>query len=249
MRTILLFILFITFFACGQEKHNIEQDSTAVAISKDSVTHSSIIVYQTNRNEHPFTKSPIFIYFPDNKIYIDSIKPYFRYQNIENLETLCTKIQNDYIDSLPTAVFSNKLFIRTSKPGTIQLSEYQFLIGNLKTTESMPDILVLMDYTEAWGRELFLLSLNEDHTIKDIDFFCSKQGDGGDYYITIIKRKNNFNYKFITEHGYQTFTEPFDTNTFNKKIGNFKINNSGTFERQIIKIDSNIVQITKSDNQ
>lgn len=244
MRT--LYILFFALLISCEYKSNKNESDNNDTISNTKTSEYSNTVERKRllEDEHPFTKNPVVIKLA-SKIYVDSLKPYFMFKDIKKLDKICEMLTNEESDSLCTVIFPSRDFKVKFKKDTVHLSHYQFLIGNLKTSENQVNILVFMNYVEDWGRELFIASISKENEILDIEFLCSNQGDGGDFYDTEIKDKGNFNYTLITKHGYHPFSEPIDTFTYTKTVRRVNINNDGSFKNQLVSIDSNIVELVR----
>ena len=248
MRYNLAYILFILFLlSCGQirqEKRLVETNKPTV----DTIEKSDSVVKQDetsyiskDMDDHPYTENPIKVYLKNNKIYYDSISPYFVYNDIENLDELCSRLNE--LDSLPTVVFPSKAISIQNSTDTLFLSDFQFLVGNLKMPQESPKIIAFVDYLEDFGRSLLMVSIDEGPNVIDAEVLCSSMGDGGDFYRTEIEKVNDLQYNFITNNGYQTFTDPIDTIKYHKISGEIKINSDGTFTKQIIETDSNLIEL------
>lgn len=227
----------------NNHEHTITESVEAVSIPKDSTVSPT---YQTDVDETPFTANPHIIRLTNNLLYIDSLKPYFKYPDVERLDLLCKRVKKYYLDSLCTVIFSNNKIQLKDKSTPFHLGEYQFIMGNLKKMPGQPDVLIFLDYIEAWGKSLVLVSVDENHKIIDMESYCSTHGDGGAFYFTEIKYHDFFNYFFIEKAGYQSFTSPIDTITYSKTLGKITLTN-GRFEKSILKIDSNIVELKKAN--
>jgi hypothetical protein len=239
----ILIFLFSSQCSNNQEHTTNTESVESVPTPKDSITSPT---YQTEVDETPFTANPHIIRLTDNLLYIDSLKPYFKYPDVERLDMLCKRVKKYYSDSLCTVVFSNNKIQLKDKSTPFHLGEYQFIMGNLKKMPGQPDVLIFLDYIEAWGKSLVLVSVDENHKIIDIESYCSTHGDGGDFVFVEIKHQDFFNYFFIKKHGYRALTTPIDTITYTKTVGKITLNN-GRFEKSILKIDSNIVELKKAN--
>jgi hypothetical protein len=233
-------LLFSSQCSNNQEHTTNTESVESVPTPKDSITSPT---YQTDVDETPFTANPHIIRLTNNLLYIDSLKPYFKYPDVERLDLLCKRVKKYYLDSLCTVMFSNNKIQLKDKSTPFHLGEYQFIMGNLKKMPGQPDVLIFLDYIEAWGKSLVLVSVDENH---DMESYCSTHGDGGAFYFTEIKYHDFFNYFFIEKAGYQSFTRPIDTITYSKTLGKITLTN-GRFEKSILKVDSNIVELKKAD--
>jgi hypothetical protein len=191
--------------------------------------------------DHPFTNNPTILHLYSNKIPIDSLKQYFRYRNIERLDTICPKLFDWYQDSLNCIKFFNNEII-TKKSDTIRLNHFQFLVGNIKAPNISSEILLFIDYIEDWGPSFFLVSIDENDSVIDIKYFCYFGGDGGDFVSTELKSIDIYSYQTIKKTGFQTYTEPIDTIKYTNANGLFKIQPDGVFEYLKTKPDSSIVE-------
>lgn len=242
---ILGILIFLFSFHCSNnQEHTTNTESVeSVPTPKDSIISPT---YQTDVDETPFTANPHIIRLTNNLLYIDSLKPYFKYPDVERLDLLCKRVENYHLDSLCTVKFSNTKVQLKDKSTPFHLGEYQFIMGNLKKMPGQPEVLIFLDYIEAWGTSLLLVSVDENHKIIDMESYCSTYGDGGAFYFTEIKYHDFFNYFFIKKAGNQSFTSPIDTTTYTKTLGKITLNN-GRFEKSILKVDSNIVELKKSE--
>lgn len=239
----ILTLLFSSQCSNNQEPTSNTKSVESVPTPKDSITSPA---YQTDVDETPFTANPHIIRLTNNLLYIDSLKPYFKYPDVERLDLLCKRVEKYYLDSLCTVRFSNDKIHLKDKSTPYYLGDYQFIMGNLKKMPGQPDVLIFLDYTEAAGMCVMLASVDENHKIIDMEPYCSKYGDGGDFHYTEIKYQDFFSYFFIDEMGYQSYTSPIDTITSTKTIGKITLSN-GRFERSILKVDSNIVELKKAN--
>ena len=237
---IIFLISVLNFLSCAKKNNTKEIALNDITTSVDTTSHNNRIV---EKNEHPFTYNPTILRLHNNWLYVDSLRPYFRYRDVERLDFLCEKLTTTReADSLCTVVFSDKKIKLKYKLNPFHLAEYQFLVGNLKKLSNQPDILIFLNYIEDWGKELFLVSVDENHEIIDMQTFCSYCGDGGDFSTIELKHQDIFNYFSIKKVGYRRFSTPIDTITYDKIIGKFTINNN-RFEYRTLKVDSNIVEL------
>ncbi len=235
----LIYIFFIfVFYRCDTE--NSASTKTEQPLF-DTISHSDTTKAQATNSFQfqPYTKNPIFL--TDNKIYIDSLLKYFKYKDITRLD----HIYNTSIDSLNEIVFSNKKIKVPSKLDTIFLSDYQFIIGNIKTS-SENSIIAIVDYYEGWGQEIILLTIDKFHNIIDIQSISASCADGADFYRADVKYINSNTYEYVSENGYSSLTEPIDTTKYKRITRKIKIRIDGTFENNLVKIDSNLVELHKS---
>ena len=236
-----IFLIFaLTLLSCVKKSGKTEIASSDSTSSIDTTPYQSKFF---EPDEHPFTYNPTILRLHNNWLYVDSLRPYFRYRDVERLDFLCEKLTTTReADSLCTVVFSDKKIKLKYKLNPFHLAEYQFLVGNLKKLSNQPDILIFLNYIEDWGKELFLVSVDENHEIIDMQTFCSYCGDGGDFSTIELKHQDIFNYFSIKKVGYRRFSTPIDTITYDKIIGKFTINNN-RFEYRTLKVDSNIVEL------
>lgn len=239
----ILTLLFSSQCSNNQEHTTNAESVESLPTPKDSITSPT---YRTDVDETPFTANPHIIRLTNNLLYIDSLKPYFKYPDVERLDLLCKRVEKFDLDSLCTVVFSEKRIQLKDKSTPFHLNDIQFLMGNLKRTPEQPDVLIFIDFTDDWGPAMVLASIDENHKIIDMESYCSTHGDGGAFYFTEIKYHDFFNYFFIKKAGDQSFTSPIDTITYSKTLGKITLTN-GRFEKSILKIDSNIVELKKAN--
>lgn len=242
-RNFIYLILILLFYSCGSENIILEEKKHTTI---DTLPHSDTVTKQVENHQvfQPYTKNPI--YLTDNKIFIDSLVPFFKYKNIERLDYLCKKLENWPIDSLKEIVFSSKKINIPNKADTIYLTEYQFLIGSIKT-ESENSIIAIIDYHEAWGHEIKLLTINKNNQIIDLQSIQYSYGDGGDFYFSTLKYIDRNTYISILENGYYTMTSPIDSTIYTRTTTQIKIDKNATFSAKILKVDSNIIELKKSN--
>lgn len=238
-------ILILFLLGCGQTtQEKIIAKPDAVSVDRILSQDKKADHVSNDPDDHPFTNNPVLVRLKNNKIQIDSLSPYFKYKDIENLDQICT-IMNETND-LPTVIFSTKAIKTKHNVDTVFLADCQFLVGNLKTTHGVPNIILFMNYTEGWGEELFIVSVDTNYEILDIEFLCASGGDGGDFNDTGIKKISNLKYNYTTKSGYQTFTEPTDTIIYDKTTGQININYDGTFTKNIIRTDKGLIEVIKT---
>ncbi|AEE52141.1 hypothetical protein [Haliscomenobacter hydrossis] len=234
------FLIFaLTFLSCDKKTGTKEIASSDSTSSIDTTPSQSKFF---EPDEHPYTYNPTILRLENNWLYVDSLRPYFRYRDVERLDFLCKKLTIDRDDSLCTIFFLDKKIKLKYKLDPFHLAEHQFLVGNLKKLQGQPDILIFLNYIEGWGKELFLVSVDENHEIIDMQTFCYYCGDGGDFSTMELKHQDIFNYFSIKKVGFQKFSTPIDTITYDKTIGKLTINNN-RFEYRTLKIDSNIMEL------
>jgi hypothetical protein len=259
MKTTFSIILALIITACG---NNPPAENISFNVSKETIEDSSstnhiipakdrldrqindlgsfFIETTKNYNEHPFTYNPSIIYFKSNIISFDSLKSYFRYKDVKRLDHLVEELSDWHNDSLYTIRFQNQIIVKDSD--TLFLMEYQFLVGNLKINEKLK-ILIIIDLKEAKGHSYLLMSINEDNSIIDFADFYSNYGDGGGFINTKLFFRNINRYEIEVKDGYQTYSRPFDTITYDLRKDELVINNDGKFLFRNILEKYNLMEI------
>jgi hypothetical protein len=235
----ILFILILS--GCNTE---IPVTTEEKMIFPDSLIYSdtSSTTVINNPVPEPYTKNPI--YLVDNKLYIDSLIPFFKYKNEERLDLLCDKLGNRSIDSLKEIVFSSKKIKLRSKADAILLGDYQFLIGNIKINHEN-NVIAIMDYYEDWGCEIKLFTIDKNHNIIDVQPIAGRGGDGGDFSISTLKSLKGNAYFYTSKVGHHTMTEPVDSSIYTMTMRLIMMNKNGTFKDTLLQTDSNIVETNR----
>jgi len=241
-RCFLLIILILLIMGCFAKKSSAPNEPSENIIEVDTI--SFLKEYEQKKDLHPFTSNPKIIRLKDSLMFVDSLKPYFRYKDVERLDVLCYQLTEEHDDSLCTVIFPIKKLRSKFRKDLFVLGEYQFLVGNLKKTSGEPDILIFLNYIEDWGNELFLVSVNKEHKILDIQIFCGHCGDGGVHIIDKLEFQDLLNYTTEQKAGNMKYGTTVDTFIYNRTRGSLSINH-GFFGVLKQPVDSNIVEYIK----
>jgi hypothetical protein len=241
-----IFIIVLTIYSCGKSDKNLPNNKvsdTNSVLPKDTIKPNSRLGDTISSGFIPYTDNPI--YLKGNKLYFDSLVPFFKYKDIERLDKLCATFDTTSFADLKELVFSSREISTSTMKDTVYLADYQFLIGNLKTKPGKPKVFIVIGYHEDWGDYIYLISTDRKSNIMDAICFCGGGGDGGDYDRNRITYKNRLTYYCEGERGYQTYSEPYDTLTYTITKSITTLNDDGIFNDSILKIDSNVVKVKK----
>lgn len=245
----LLFLTTFYLFSCTYSYQTCETTKLGTKIYGFRRTYSSnsalipqklYVKRESEASEHDFTSNSVILYFRENKIIVDSILPYGKYKDVERLDQLSNLLDNWEDKGLCTVAFEDKRVTTNYSTDTFYLSDNQFFVGNLKKKEGFPDILILLNYMESWGQELYLISVDKQHNIIDMMPFCANGGDAGDFATTTLKYKDALHYQYTTTIGYQSYTEPIDTLRQAITTGILQIQADGRFKQEVIRKDSTL---------
>ena len=215
------------FFGCGQ----VEEKGTIVHKDSAKTTVDTIIKEKT-----------AFAGIYNNKIYIDSIEPYFKFRDIERIDSLWLEIDNVDMFSLKQVMFSPKYIISKFNKDTVPIIDYTFILGNLKNKPDQLDIILFLDMCQFWGKSLLIVSVDKNHDVFDVENLDRSGGDAGYFSKVEINYNDFFNYNIKVTDGCFPSEVPPNTTKYNKYCyKTFKINDNSTFTENIIRHDSSII--------
>jgi hypothetical protein len=230
-KTILLSlsILFI-FFSCGQTETRKPADAANDKVKSfaDSI-HVSL---------------PDNVYrLKDHKIYIDSLRPFFKYIDVERIDLLWKKIKDSISKGLKEITFPDRHIISKVKKDTFHISDYFYIVGNLKKSPGQLDVIIFLDYYECWGIGLTLVSIDDNHEAFDYEPLEYWGGDGGYYSEIEIYYKDFYNYTLKKTNGiYKDAITPGEVMYKRNCYESFTINSNTSFTKKIIHCDSSIIR-------
>lgn len=239
----ILFFAFLLFLVACYPKTKIPDEDLKNAA--DSAISEISDTSNKNSYQEPdsYTKNPI--YLSNNKIYVDSLSPFFKHKNLERMDLLSEKLENWYADSLKEIVFNAKKLKFKHRQDTVSLGDYQFIVGSAKLKNIGLDYIILLDYYVEWGYEVILASIDKNHDIIDIQGLGLSFGDGGESYKRKISYKDLNTYIFTEREENWVNSDIADTLTYNVTDGIIVINSNGTFKKNITKKSGDIIEIRK----
>lgn len=190
-------------------------------------------------------KTPLRI--TDNKLYLNDLLPFLKYQNTGRVDSLCAHLSNFTLNDFKEIAFNRKFILSSHKQDTLHLGDNQYLLGLLKTEHSNTNtILAIIDYVDAWGYSVVLLTVNANHDIIDFQTVYENHGDGGEFCTSSLKFLSKNNYQCTTEEGFCTTTSPTDTCKFTRTTKKITINDDATFSEKLVKKESELTEVTQN---
>lgn len=231
MRNLRYLLILLVLAGCGQPQNS---DSAEKSDSQKKHKDSTIAVNKPTVN---------YLELPSNKIYIDSLRPFFCFHDIVRLDSLWEKAKTLPPINMKQVVFQNGNIISAVRKDTISISDDIFLLGNLKKKENYLDILLFKYSNMYWGSGLLIVSIDKHNTIFDAAVLWSEGGDGGYYSKTNVSYINFKKYIFRQTDG--CFPDVIAPNTIEYEkhsLKCFELNGNSTFKIYTISKDSIIIQ-------